>query len=67
VAELIPDAHFEVMEQEAHQPCAVAAHSSRRAATTSLSYLRAAEVADLLHVSSKTVFPARPTKASCRS
>jgi excisionase family DNA binding protein len=34
---------------------AVAAHPSPKAATTYHSYLRAAEVADLLHVSPKTV------------
>ena len=35
--------------------CAVAAQPSAKAAPTSPSYLRAAEVADLLHVSPKTV------------
>jgi excisionase family DNA binding protein len=35
--------------------CAVAAHLSPKAATTAPSYLRAAEVADILHVSPKTV------------
>jgi excisionase family DNA binding protein len=35
--------------------CAVAAQSTGKAATTSPSYLRAAEVADILHVSPKTV------------
>ena len=35
--------------------CAVAAQPSSEAATTSPSYLRAAEVADILHVSPKTV------------
>jgi excisionase family DNA binding protein len=35
--------------------CAVAAQPSGKAATTSPSYLRAAEVADILHVSPKTV------------
>jgi excisionase family DNA binding protein len=38
----------------ARKGCAVAAHPSK-AATTPLSYLRAAEVADILHVSPKTV------------
>jgi excisionase family DNA binding protein len=33
----------------------VAAHPAGKAATTSPSYLRAAEVADILHVSPKTV------------
>jgi excisionase family DNA binding protein len=33
----------------------VAAHPSRKAAPTAPSYLRAAEVADILHVSPKTV------------
>jgi excisionase family DNA binding protein len=33
----------------------VAAHPSPKAATTAPSYLRAAEVADILHVSPKTV------------
>jgi excisionase family DNA binding protein len=35
--------------------CAVAAQPSNKAAATSPSYLRAAEVADILHVSPKTV------------
>jgi excisionase family DNA binding protein len=35
--------------------CAVAAHPSPKAVTTAPSYLRAAEVADILHVSPKTV------------
>jgi hypothetical protein len=39
----------------ARKGCALAAHSSPKAATTSPSYLRAAEVADILHVSPKTV------------
>ena len=39
----------------ARKGCAVAAHPSGKAATTSPSYLRAAEVADILHVSPKTV------------
>ena len=39
----------------ARKGCAVAAQPSAIAATTSPSYLRAAEVADILHVSPKTV------------
>jgi excisionase family DNA binding protein len=39
----------------ARKGCAVAAHPSPKAATTAPSYLRAAEVADILHVSPKTV------------
>ena len=39
----------------ARKGCAVAAHPSPKAATTTPSYLRAAEVADILHVSPKTV------------
>jgi excisionase family DNA binding protein len=40
----------------ARKGCAVAAHPSGKAATTtSPSYIRAAEVADILHVSPKTV------------
>jgi excisionase family DNA binding protein len=39
----------------ARKGCAVAAQPSAKAATTSPSYLRAAEVADILHVSPKTV------------
>ena len=39
----------------ARKGCAVAAHPSAKAATTAPSYLRAAEVADILHVSPKTV------------
>jgi excisionase family DNA binding protein len=39
----------------ARKGCAVAAHPSANAATTSPSYLRAAEAADILHVSPKTV------------
>ena len=39
----------------ARKGCAVAAQPSGKAATTSPSYLRAAEVADILHVSPKTV------------
>jgi excisionase family DNA binding protein len=39
----------------ARKGCAVAAHLSGKAATTSPSYLRAAEMADILHVSPKTV------------
>ena len=35
--------------------CAVAAHPSPKAATTSPSYLHTAQVADILHVSPKTV------------
>jgi excisionase family DNA binding protein len=41
-------------ESAARKGCAVAAHSGK-AATTSPSYLRAAEAADILHVSPKTV------------
>ena len=39
----------------ARKGCAVAAQPSGKAATTYLSYLHTAEVADLLHVSPKTV------------
>jgi excisionase family DNA binding protein len=39
----------------ARKGCAVAAQPAGKAATTSPSYLRAAEVADILHVSPKTV------------
>ena len=39
----------------ARKGCAVAAQPSGKAATTYPSYLRAAEVADILHVSPKTV------------
>jgi excisionase family DNA binding protein len=39
----------------ARKGCAVAAQPSPKAAITSSSYLRAAEVADILHVSPKTV------------
>jgi excisionase family DNA binding protein len=39
----------------ARKGCAVAAQPADKAATTSPSYLRAAEVADILHVSPKTV------------
>jgi excisionase family DNA binding protein len=39
----------------ARKGCAVAAQPSPKAATTSRSYIRAAEVADILHVSPKTV------------
>jgi excisionase family DNA binding protein len=39
----------------ARKGCAVAAQPAGKAATTYPSYLRAAEVADLLHVSPKTV------------
>jgi excisionase family DNA binding protein len=39
----------------ARKGCAVAAHPSGKAATTSPSYLHTAEVADILHVSPKTV------------
>ena len=39
----------------ARKGCAVAARPSGKAATTAPSYLRAAEVADILHVSPKTV------------
>jgi len=39
----------------ARKGCAVAAHPSANAATATPSYLRAAEVADILHVSPKTV------------
>ena len=39
----------------ARKGCAVAAHPSPKAATTSPSYLHTAEVADILHVSPKTV------------
>ena len=39
----------------ARKGCAVAAHPSAKATTTAPSYLRAAEVADILHVSPKTV------------
>jgi hypothetical protein len=39
----------------ARKGCALAAHPSPKAATTAPSYLRAAEVADILHVSPKTV------------
>jgi excisionase family DNA binding protein len=42
-------------DSAARKGCAVAAQPSRKAATTSPSYLRAAEVADILHVSPKTV------------
>jgi hypothetical protein len=39
----------------ARKGCAVAAHPSGKAAPTYPSYLRAAQVADILHVSPKTV------------
>jgi excisionase family DNA binding protein len=39
----------------ARKGCAVAAQPSAKAATAAPSYLRAAEVADILHVSPKTV------------
>jgi excisionase family DNA binding protein len=39
----------------ARKGCAVAAQPSAKAATTAPRYLRAAEVADILHVSPKTV------------
>ena len=39
----------------ARKGCAVAAQPSAKATTTAPSYLRAAEVADILHVSPKTV------------
>ena len=39
----------------ARRGCAVAAQPSAKAATATPSYLRAAEVADILHVSPKTV------------
>jgi excisionase family DNA binding protein len=39
----------------ARKGCAVAAQLSAQATTTAPSYLRAAEVADILHVSPKTV------------
>jgi excisionase family DNA binding protein len=42
-------------DSAARKGCAVAAHPSPNAATTYPSYLRAAEVADILHVSPKTV------------
>ena len=42
-------------ESAARKGCAVAAQPSPKAVTTSPSYLRAAEVADILHVSPKTV------------
>jgi hypothetical protein len=44
-------------DSAARRGCAVAAQPSGKAATTSPSYLRAAEVADILHVSPKTVSP----------
>jgi excisionase family DNA binding protein len=44
-----------LLDPAARRGCAVAAQPSPKAATTSPSYLRAAEVADLLHVSPKTV------------
>ena len=42
-------------ESAARKGCAVAAHPSGKAATTYPSYLHTAEVADILHVSPKTV------------
>jgi excisionase family DNA binding protein len=42
-------------ESAARKGCAVAAQPNAKAATTAPSYLRAAEVADILHVSPKTV------------
>src|SRR5215218_1677078 len=42
-------------ESAARKGCAVAAQPSGKAATTSPSYLHTAEVADILHVSPKTV------------
>jgi excisionase family DNA binding protein len=44
-----------LLDPAARKGCAVAAQPSPKAATTAPSYLRAAEVADLLHVSPKTV------------
>jgi excisionase family DNA binding protein len=42
-------------DSAARKGCAVAARPSGKAATTSPSYLHTAEVADILHVSPKTV------------
>jgi|GEM_PF-266768 excisionase family DNA binding protein len=55
-----PDEHPHQFGPDKHRVhrtkgCAVAAQPSGKAATTYPSYLRAAEVADILHVSPKTV------------
>jgi hypothetical protein len=50
-------------ESAARKGCAVAAQPSGKAATTYPSYLRTAQVADLLYVSPKTC-PAGPRRAS---